>query len=575
MSKKFTLLSVCLILTYCLFGQNQQQKDKIDEVADIYVSQHINKTEKLIVPDYIFEEYTDTEQIERIKLEYKRTQLRNDFFEINPTLAKFYKKRGIGILNEILVSPCEDGNFESGVNNFRANYHTRASDPFADPSSVSSTTINTDGSNTLSNHLSLITLVNPSRDPILSQNTLFQLDRVKEGSKAIRINNNEGYHNPNGPDDDFHRAVNLIKKFNLKSEIITFDYAQVFEFGQSSHGSVFDTSNPSYKRHPYFKVEVYVVGNTTPIHSEVLRPDTGSNQEGQFQRPEDANASNGSNIVYRFDRDWKQYRIELNENYIGENVELRLQVADCLGGRHGGYVYIDNIKNDCDVIVVDCDNASTYFEFPSDIWATPSYGAYAAQYPTTINARVTLTNPFPNPATVSYAWNPDYINGFQETGGYLNNFAGNARAKKASQFKINKRCTSQYSPNGFTVPMKVVYTDKVTGDVCEKYLNPLVQPCDAGGPGDALLENTNSTVKADFTITPNPSSGDFKVTQLDAIKKVESVSVSDIYGAEVKRVSGKNNQGLIRLNSRRNPGVYFVTVTYTDGTYSTKQLIIK
>jgi hypothetical protein len=101
------------------------------------------------------------------------------------------------------------------------------------------------------------------------------------------------------------------------------------------------------------------------------------------------------------------------------------------------------------------------------IWCSPAPSGYTAE----INARVAVSNPFSNTASVLIQWNPKSFSGQLVAGGQYN-LASKATATLPTQFDINAQTRN---PNGFYVPMIVVYTDLVTGATCTvEYLNPLV-----------------------------------------------------------------------------------------------------
>ncbi len=109
------------------------------------------------------------------------------------------------------------------------------------------------------------------------------------------------------------------------------------------------------------------------------------------------------------------------------------------------------------------------------VWCSPASSGYNAQ----INARVSVTNPFPNTASVLVQWNPNLLSGQLVAGGQYNVNA-NTTTILPTQFDIN---TQTSNPNGFYVPMFVRYTDLVTGATCTvDNLNPLVTGSCNGAP---------------------------------------------------------------------------------------------
>ncbi len=89
------------------------------------------------------------------------------------------------------------------------------------------------------------------------------------------------------------------------------------------------------------------------------------------------------------------------------------------------------------------------------------------------------------------------------------------------------------------------------------------------GTTNALLQNI-----ADFSIFPNPSSGEFQI-KLPETTRVEKIDIYSVAGMHLfgKEITSTNSA--IKLNIKQPQGVYIVKVTMENGEILTNRLIIE
>ncbi|MNR41402.1 hypothetical protein D3C85_1597880 [compost metagenome] len=78
--------------------------------------------------------------------------------------------------------------------------------------------------------------------------------------------------------------------------------------------------------------------------------------------------------------------------------------------------------------------------------------------------------------------------------------------------------------------------------------------------------------KDGFSIYPNPVKGSFDVYVPN--RSVEKLNLRDLTGKETPLVYTKTQMGFEASNLNLSPGVYYLSLTYTDGTVVTKSVQI-
>lgn len=171
-------------------------------------------------------------------------------------------------------------------------------------------------------------------------------------------------------------------------------------------------------------------------------------------------------------------------------------------------------------------------------------------YNSIINTVVNVSNPFQNPAWVEASFNPAYLSGLQLAGGAYSISAG-ATTTIPSQFAINAQ---NNFPGGFYVPMRVRYTDLVTGQVCTVTLNPLVTSC-GGGLG-------NQRLAAPGTV---PSAND---------PSIEPVHI-ELYDLDGKKVMDQDIEGNLPILNSQHSGLHILHILYSDGSGRKEKIMLE
>lgn len=228
-----------------------------------------------------------------------------------------------------------------------------------------------------------------------------------------------------------------------------------------------------------------------------------------------------------------------------------------------------NCIESCEIFTCEVPDTSCSAEV-IEIYCNSNNGPFEAQYPVRVNSRIRLFNPFNTSASVTFSWDPAFFSGNQLAGGVLNNFPANAVDTKSSQFVINANGTSDNNPTGFFVPLKVVYTNNVTGATCTVNLNPLLQPCDDDEGGELVVDGSNNQ-DTKSRIYPNPYSTGDKMT-IESKNIIRTVELLDFNGTKISDYKLNDNQFII--NENINTGVYFLKYL-SNGNPKVKRFIIK
>lgn len=425
-------------------------------------------------------------------------------------------------LQEQHVNPCDDGTFSSsyGV----GHYDGISIDIFGDQTN---TTIST---NIPDSPITPIALVNNGYDPILSS---YGINRRKaRGTRAVRINQNEGFH---GYGSDDRMTEILSKTFQAESNSIRFDYFAILEeayIGQN--GSNHNMNDAGITRQSYFEVIVYLGDESSSV------PISNTFRKIPADLPSTRNY-NANNSRFKFNN-WTTETIDLNGDYIGSTITVKFKVRDCFYGDHGGYVYVDNITNVCPPDLT-CPPTNTTIHI-NEVSNCVDYNA---------NMQV-------NVSSINWYYRICHVNNGNEV------FIGNTTGNNNNQHAVNFSLPTLTNGNTYDNCNLIINAYPAIGNTaCSRISDYITLSCD--GNGGAGTNRKDMSVD----VFPNPSNGIFQI-RTGTLTTIQSMIVRNIHGVNIKEYNGKTDQIDI---SNQQAGIYMISITFSDGSIEHKRVLLK
>ncbi|WP_299443043.1 T9SS type A sorting domain-containing protein [uncultured Aquimarina sp.] len=507
-------IKLLLLVMLCVHITNAQEKNEMQLITDAlhktvayYVDQNLDikipeiERQKIINDAKL--EGLNQKSIDQVLLNYKKQYLRHQFYKNNPSLEKQLKEESRGITSSKGLVPtpsprCISEGFEGTINGFGLTIG-RTEVSCGANSLNSRGFINLDPNNIPVN--ANATIVGSGNDPIVAS-AGHTLTQVKSGLRSLRINQNVII----GTENDEVDVVS--KSILIEEDELTFDFASVLELPTNTHTNSL----------PYFKYSIVKKGVT--LISDCYMSNDSRLNNTIFN-------TQGERFVFN---QWESVSVDVS-NYVGQIVRIVLETADCGQGAHGGYTYIDNIRN--------C-TPTPPCPTPNDIHFINEGGGGLC---TTGQASLSgINNSLVD--QVDWTW---ALGGHSGTG-----------ASTGTTSPI-------YYPSGdwtnyyISICATVTYTD---GSTCTKVCKSFLLDC-GDGVGDPIGRTS---------VYPNPTNDLFSL-ETNSKLKVQRVVIKDLQGTIVKSVIQKTYDNIQLAGERK--GIYIVEITYEDGSLERKKVVLQ